>query len=344
MPSGIGIGLGVASAVGGLVSGLSGSETNTTKNLAPPSAQELALQQDSFQNYLKQQALADQQEQGIAGAGALQGQARDYAGKVLDGSAFNLTPQQQAAIQGVRDATVTQGTANINNFVDDRLKQLQGDAAARGVRGQAYSDIQASGVNEGTRQLGSMINQANTTAAQQAMDNPYRQAQLQSSNANAYSSMQDNMRQQAISNRNQLQNPALMNTLQTERNNAAGTTTNTPGNIGSALGGVAGGVGSALGTMASFNKATAPTGGNTYNYAPSNQSSNGGFGLGVPQLAHGGWVPGRSQFIGDTTANDVVPIMASPEELMIPKSHSQHRDLAIAYVKHMFDQKKEGKV
>lgn len=253
---GLAAGLAAGGAALGLISGAGGSEQTTTRNVAPPSQRERDLQEQSFQNYLQQLQLAQQQEAGIQGGAGLQEAARGGIESILNGQSFAATPEEEARINQYRQALVDQGAFDVQNLINQNVQRLTASAADRGVRGQALSELQSQGINSGAQQLGSIVRQANVTAAQQLMDNPYRRAQLQGSLANQNANFMENLRQQAIQNRQQLQNPALMQTLQNERLAAAGSTTVQPGSLGGAIGGALGGAGSLLSAGAAFKKIT----------------------------------------------------------------------------------------
>lgn len=58
--------------------------------------------------------------------------------------------------------------------------------------------------------------------------------------------------------------------------------------------------------------------------------------------AKGGRIPGKAQVPGDSPANDTVPIMASPDEIMLPRSVTLAKDApekAKEFVKHLQKQK-----
>lgn len=255
--TGTAIGLvGAASAIGGAIAGGSDSQSVQTRNVAPATLRERELQERSFQQYLQQQALANQFESGINGQSqGVQDSARNSMQSILGGGAFNITPDEMAQIQSIRDQTVKAGSGDINRFVDQRLQQVQNSGAVRGLRGQALSQLQSGAINEGTNQLGNLVERANLTAAQQAQQAPLQRIQLQGGFAQQNMTFQDQLRQQAMANRQQLQNPVLMQNLYGERMGSAGTTTTTPGSFGGSVGGAFSGVGSVLGAAGDAKKA-----------------------------------------------------------------------------------------
>jgi hypothetical protein len=56
--------------------------------------------------------------------------------------------------------------------------------------------------------------------------------------------------------------------------------------------------------------------------------------------SHGGRVPGKSRVSGDSAANDTVPAMLSPGELVIPRSHAQSPQMAKAFIDHVMGKKR----
>lgn len=74
------------------------------------------------------------------------------------------------------------------------------------------------------------------------------------------------------------------------------------------------------------------TGGTTLtNPGSSGTSQFGGLG-GNLQYSHGGEIPGKAKVAGDSPENDTVPIMASPGEIVIPRTFAHDPDLSKAYV------------
>lgn len=255
--SSIALGAAAAGGIGGAIAGASDDVTTQNKNVAPATAQERQLQEQSIQNYFRQQALADQQEQSMNsnGASQIQGGARGVMDSILNGQSFTLSPEEMANLQNIRQSTVQAGMGDINKFVDARLQALQGDAANRGVRGQALSQLQVGALNEGTDRLANLEAQANADFQRQAAAMPMQRMQLQGGFAQNNLTFQDSLRQQAMANRQALQNPALMSALQNERLQAAGVTTTHEGSVGGAIGGFFGGAGSMVGAAGNAKKA-----------------------------------------------------------------------------------------
>ncbi len=242
------------SGIGGAVKGAKGTpeqvQTSTqSTSFAGPGAKEQQLQSEALKNYFRNQDLANATEQRLGGLEGLQGQAQDVYGSVLSGQAFGLTPQEQASIQASRDALVQQGTEGVNRVLDERLQQvLNQGAGARGLRGQALGALQGQVLKAGANSLTDIQNQANIQAAQAAQNIPLARIQAQQGFASQGLSYADQLRQQAIQNREALANPALLQALQRERM-AAGTTTNrqvTPGQKGGFGQALLGGLGGAI--------------------------------------------------------------------------------------------------
>jgi len=286
MPALTSIALGAAGAIGGAIAGGEDETTTTKKYIPPASQQELDLQKKSMESYLQQLNLAQQGEAGIAGGQGVQDASRNSLESILGGQAFNISPEQQAQVQAIRDAAVQSGTGDIQNFVNQNLSNISNSAGVRGLRGQALSELQGRSIGEGARAIGNLSSQANLTAAQQSLDVPYRQASLQGGIANQNANFMERLRQQAIENRQQLQNPVLMQSMQNERLGQATQTSTTPGSVGKAIGGALGGLGSGFSTGAGISKGLSDLGGSDYN------SSGGGVKY---AMAHGGRVPDQDR-------------------------------------------------
>lgn len=198
---------------------------------APASQTEAQLQEQSLQNYLQQVAMAGQYEQGIGSAQGLQDQSQQNIMALLNGSALQATPQEQANIQALRQGMIDQGSADVNRMLDERMKGLNASAADRGVRGQAQSQLQTGALRAGAEQMGNFTRQANNTAAQEMINAPYRRTQAQSPFMAQGMNFADQMRLQAQQNRMNAQNPYLLQLLNRERM-MGGTTTNTGTNYG----------------------------------------------------------------------------------------------------------------
>lgn len=207
--------------------GIETQDQVSRKTFDPVSAEEQALRQQSLQNYLQQLALADQYQQGVTGAQGLQDQARANILNLINGQGMAATPEEMALINQRRDAMVAQSSADVNRFIDERLNSLTRDAAARGVRGQALSQLQGDAIRAGADQLGAAVRQADMVAAEQAMQTPYQRISAQSPFLQSGLSLGDLMLQQAQQNRQIAQNPYLLQLLNQER--LAGGTTATTG-------------------------------------------------------------------------------------------------------------------
>lgn len=262
----IALGLGAAGLAAGAIDGATddpdkvnnttNESTSTSQTTFGPKSEELRqAQQNSLKSYLQQQALAGQYETSMAGAGGIQDAARQQYLNQLSGQSFQATPQELQNIQMLRDAQVANAQAEVGSMLDERFKGVADSAGMRGVRGQALGELYGQQAKIGADQLGAAIRQANTQAAQMAIDNPMKRAQLQQGLVQQGSSFQDLMNQQAQQNRQALQDPALLKYLQqeyiqggktTNTNSSKGTNV-TPGQEGSFLGAITGGISGAAG-------------------------------------------------------------------------------------------------
>lgn len=237
----IAAGVGAATAVAGAVKGARGTPAQTVtsqKTLAPKTAQQQQLEAQSLNNYNQQQGLADQYSGNIDQAQSLRDPAIQQYLNQINGTAFQATPQELAQIQTLRDAMVTQGTQGINQFVKDGLTSATSGAAARGLRGQALGALRGQVVNNATNQVAGVQNQANTFAAQQAIQQPYQRVAAQQNALTTGLTYADQMTQNAIANRQALQSPFLLGQDAAARL-AGGTSTSTTPRQG---GGVADGI------------------------------------------------------------------------------------------------------
>jgi hypothetical protein len=250
------LGLGAAAGgVAGAVKGAMGTPEQRLETILPNMTpeQSKALQQ-SLSMFQSGQQQIGQQEQDIMARLGLQGQARDALGSAFGGQMFQMTPQEQAAIAAQRQASIQANEDSIGRMLTDRLGQIGAGSAARGVRGQALSELQGQAARGASEQMQSAVNAANMQAAQQAMTMPYQRAQMQLGAAQNFATFSDMLRQQAIQNRMQFQMPGALDLLSRER--MAQATRVTPGQQGSwmdaltgAIGG-AGAFGSSMGNLA----------------------------------------------------------------------------------------------
>lgn len=68
----------------------------------------------------------------------------------------------------------------------------------------------------------------------------------------------------------------------------------------------------------------------------------GAVGAKVFGLAEGGKVPGTAEVEGDSYANDKVPAMLSPGEIVVPRSKAKDPDKAKEFIDHIMEGKEEG--
>ena len=274
-----------AGALGGAAKGAKGTpdqKVTSQNSIAPAGAQEAALQSQSLQNYQQAQNMAQGLEGQVGAAQSYQDLARQAGQGVLSGQAFNVTPEEQARIQGLRDALIQQGTANVGFNTQQGLQQVAGSAAGRGLRGQALSSMQGQVLQNQQRVVGDVANQANTMAAQQYLQTPLQRIQAQQGLIGQGMSLADQLRQNAFANRQALQDPALMQYLFRERQANATQTNVTPGQKGGfmgAVGGALGGAGQGFGIganiasgMQSLRSGATPSGGFGYGTSASGNS------------------------------------------------------------------------
>lgn len=205
----------------------SGTTSGTSKTTFDPrSTEEQTLLDASMGAYADQKRLVDAQEAAILGRQGVQTGARDTASALLSGSAFNLSPDEAARIAGVRDSNIAAGSNAVNDILTQRLAEISADAARRGVRGQAFSQLQTGALGEAAKSLERTTLAANTDAANMAVSLPGQRAGIQASTAGQFAGFADELAQKAIENRAALQDPIALQQLRDERLKT-GTTTQT---------------------------------------------------------------------------------------------------------------------
>lgn len=189
------------------------------------SREEQQLLDASIENYGKQQALVDQQTEDIQARSGVQTAARSGLTSILGGDAFNLSAGEQANIDRLRQANIDVGSNAVNELLTQRLGEVSADAARRGVRGQAFSQLQGDALGEAAKSLERTTLDANRLASQQAIDMPATRVGIQAGTAGQFAGFQDELQQQAIQNRQALQDPVAMQALLDERLKGGKTTT-----------------------------------------------------------------------------------------------------------------------
>lgn len=258
--SAVAAGVTAASSIGGAIKGARGTPgTQLTQRttLAPKTQQQRQLEQQSMQNFRRQQELATQAERGIGAADQMRDPAIQAYLQQISGEAFQATPQELQNIQNLRQAMVDLGTQDINRQLQQGITAATSGAAARGLRGQAMGQLRGQVAEGALQQTGNISNQANLFAAQQAISQPYQRVAAQQNALQQGLTYGDLLRQQAMQNRQALQSPFLLNQLQNERLAASTTTASKPGEKGGFWGGVTGavtGLGTGIGTAANIGK------------------------------------------------------------------------------------------
>lgn len=231
-PATLGIGGAALGGLAGLVQGGKGtpSQTGNTSNTSTTTfgaitPEQQALQDQSAQNYAQAQGLAGSLEQNAQNFQGLQNSAIGQTQNIINGSAFNLSPQQQQYISNLQQQMVNQGGAQIQQQEQQGLTQAVSNAANQGLRGQALTGLQGQVLQQGQKDYTNIVNQANTTAARAALTLPQSQVAAQSSALNSGLNQFNQLQQQALQNRNTLQSPYLLGIL----NGARGQTTTSSG-------------------------------------------------------------------------------------------------------------------
>lgn len=234
-----------AGGVAGAIKGAQGTpEQRVNSELGAMTPEQQQAIRDSLASFQAGQAGIGQQEQDILARMGLQNQSRDVLGQALGGSLFQMTPQEQAQLESIRNSQIATGQTEIGRLLEQGLGRTEASAAARGVRGQALSELQGQQTNIASQRLQDVINQANQGFASGAMNLPMQRAAQQIGIAGQGASFADQLRQQALQNRLQFQTPGALSTLSNER--IAGASKVIPGQEGSfgdALIGLIGGIG-----------------------------------------------------------------------------------------------------
>lgn len=241
---------GILGGVGGLISGAKGTPTQRQiTSRGPASPEERQLQQEAMQQYLAQIGLLGGVEQNVESLDPLRQAALAQQMGVLSGSAFTATPEELQNIENIRQAQIQAGSQDIQDFLNRGQSQVTQSAGLRGLRGQALGQLQGDVLRAGAQQYGNLVNTAGLQAAQSAMQTPYNRVGAQAGAAATGLSYQDQLRQQAIQNRQMASNPALLGYY----SNLRDTVSTTPGSGGGFLSGITGAI---TGGLAGFGQGT----------------------------------------------------------------------------------------
>lgn len=179
----------------------------------------------SIANYGKQQDLVALQEEGITARSGVQESARGSLQSIMGGQAFELSPGEQARIDRLRQAGIDVGSNAVNAMLTERLGEVSADAARRGLRGQAFTQLQGDALGEAAKSLERQTLEANRIAAEQAISMPGQRVGIQAGTAGQFADFSDQLQQQAIQNRQSLQDPIALQQLRDERLKGGKTTT-----------------------------------------------------------------------------------------------------------------------
>lgn len=219
---------GAAATGGGIIAGARGTpddvKTTTTDmtntrstQLNPLTEEQRQMQRQSFDNYLKQLALAQQYEEGIQGAQGYQDLARQQAMGIMSGNAMQATPEEVQQIMNQRNAQVAISQQTIQDFLNKNLQERLSDAGQRGMRGQALAQYESDAIKQAASELAQNTRQADLMSSQAMLNQPYQRINAMSPFIQGGISMRDQMIGQAQQNRVAAQNPFLMQMLQQER-------------------------------------------------------------------------------------------------------------------------------
>jgi len=204
-----------------------GTESVQKTEFTGRSPQEEALLTKSIRNFERQHNLAAQQEAALGGREQLEGQAQAGLGGILGGQAFAVSPEEQARIDALRSSTLDVGQERVNRFLQQNLAGIEADAAARGVRGQAFSQLQTGALESASQALQQQTLEANRLAAEQALQLPGQRVGIQAQTAGQFADFAGMSRERAIQNRQLLQDPIALQQLRDERLRGGTTTQGT---------------------------------------------------------------------------------------------------------------------
>jgi hypothetical protein len=195
-----------------------GTNTQTqSTTFAPRTGEEQALLDSSIANFQKQGALVDSAENDINARLGTQDAARGTLGNVLSGDAFDLTGSEAARIDALRNADISASSDAVNELLTQRLGEVSADAQRRGLRGQAFTQLQGDALSASARELNRATLEANRTAAQNAITLPGQRVGIQAGAAGQFADFADAAKQTAITNRKALQDPVALQQLLDER-------------------------------------------------------------------------------------------------------------------------------
>jgi alkylated DNA nucleotide flippase Atl1 len=182
----------------------------------------------------------------------LQAQAQQSLSDIIAGRSFQVSPEEQRLIEAQRQSQISLGEQDINKFLDERLQEVVGSAAGRGLRGQALGELQSDVIKQGSEAQARLVGQANLSALQQAQNLPFQRVAAQQPAISQGFTTADLLRQQAFANRQALSSPDLLRQLQQERFAKATRVNETysPGRQGSTMDGLIGGIQGGLGGFA----------------------------------------------------------------------------------------------
>lgn len=243
---------GIAGAVKGK-KGTAAQQQTTSTTFAPPTSEEQQLRDQALSSFLAQQQQIQDLQGRIGQFDPLQQAALQAQLGIVSGDALKLTQDEADSLNTYKQSIIDQGTADINQLLDQRLQQVVSSAAGRGLRGQALGQLQGQVLKAGAEQAGQLQRDANRLVSEQAINAPYRRIQAQTPFIQQGLTLADQMRQQAIQNRELSKNLPLLDMLTRERMGQATQSSFIPGKKGSwgdaLLGGLTGAVGGATGGL-----------------------------------------------------------------------------------------------
>ena len=201
----------------GTVDGTTTTDQTSQTTFDPKGRQERTLEKASVSNFIAQNRLAQDAEKDIAARQGLEQQARGTLGDITSGDAFELSQGEQGRIDRLTEAGLARGDDRINRLLNERLAGLEADAASRGLRGQAFTQLQSGALDTAAQEATTQQLAAEERAAQLGIQLPGQRVAVQAQTAGGLATFADQARQQAIQNRQALQDPVLLQQLRDER-------------------------------------------------------------------------------------------------------------------------------
>lgn len=253
------------------------------------------------------------------GQAAIQQQLNDQGFAVQGNEALAQLLQQQAAGQGpsVSAQILQNAQAQNANAMNSAIAGNRGVNAGMALRQGMNATANANQAAAGTAAAGRIQEQMN---AQNGLQNVY-----------------GTIGNQAI------QSQAVMNGANDKANEINyGVAHQNAGQQFSSNGGLLNGLGGLMGKMSAPAAPAAPDMASGMASAPAMSGADAGS-MAMLAAAHGGVVPGHASVPGDSYANDKIPTLLSPGEIVVDREHSGSPEMAKEFIDHLMSQRGPSK-